>query len=527
MQASDYLLISGEADILTDSSGPKLEWTKKFCIVTQEALLIYKKKKITEAEEHKVLLKEVTVRHFPAATLGFPTGLLIELVTSKRSKAIVIDETNRPKDWVYFLTFATCWSNYENFCNFRKLNPKTYLLKWGESQQSSLHLDFSTTHQYATIEFLRENTCVTELNVEHLDNHHDILVKILRCFPPTQLTSLLLNAGKLRDATFASLHHAILFNVKLQKLDLSRNFLSVKTVALLIKISPQIPFLKVLSLKENPLFDVGVAALLPTIFKTLDLVELDLTSCKLSNESAEIIHMTLSIAKIPLSIFRLNDNDFSHASKAKIMHAVRVLRSRGKDIKVELNPMPMEPEVIEEMNMNHEVLILRNRNASPEKRLYKSNTIAKISSRVLQLDNTDNFADDLRKLAEELVNLESHYPKSNMVELQDVIVEKLDQAIASDDLYFIETLYNAAKNLGIRHKSAENKLQELKLKASNVIEALHFVLNPRNYNRRENLSDLNRQLDRALEDASNIGLRGELVNTAKKLASLRNEYADK
>lgn len=525
MQASDYALICGEVSVLTDRSGSNLEWSKKFCIVTQEALIVYKRKNFTEPEDFKILLKGAQVLSFAADSLGFVNATLIELVLTNKRRALIVDSSLTPKEWVYYLTFSACWSNYEGFCRFHKLNPKTYLLKWGETRQTRLVTDFTTAHQYATIEFLRRNTCVTDLQAENLNHHYDVLVKVLRCFLPTQLLSLGLCSAKLKDDNFASLINAIVANCHLQKLDLSRNFLSVKSVNLLLKVSHQIPFLKVLCLNENPLYDAAVALLLPNIFKTLDLAELDLTSCNLTNESSVVLNRTLRIPNLPLEIFKLNDNKFSSETKAQIMRTLSTLRARGSTLRIELNPVSIEPELLV-LNPSCDISLIRTREITSKStegpKLVKSNTLAKISSRVQQLTNADNFTEDLRKLAAELVRLETQHSKANMRELQDVICDKLDQAIASDDFYYIETLYNAAKSLGIRHKPAEAKLDELKLQCLSIVEQLHFVLNPRNY-KKATLTEVNTKLDSALNHAKRIGLRGELVTAAMTLVNLRTQ----
>lgn len=527
MQASDYLILTGEISVLSDRTGGVLEWEKKFCVVTQDSLIIYKKRQFSEAEDLKVQLKGALVQAFPADSVGHPSATLIELAFKNISRGLLIESESSAKDWVYCLTFAASWGNYESFCSFRKLHPMTYLLKWGATRQSKLCLDFATTNQYGVIEFFRRNSCITELEVAHLDSHHDILIKVFRCFHPTQLLALSLSAARLRDESFASLSQAISAHCKLTKLDLSRNFLTVKTVSLILKLSAQLPFLEDLSLRENPLQDAAVEVLLPAVFHTLDLKELDLTSCRLTDDSAETVQRTLSILDLPLQVLKLNDNALSSTAKAKILHTLRTLRGRGVAIKVDLNPLEADHELIEELIIPSEVGIIRNKAAvddsQEDSRIYKSKTLAKISSQVRNLTNAESSSEDLRKLAGELVDLESHYPKANVRELQDTVCEKLDQAIALDDFYFIETLYNAAKSLGIRHKAAEAKLEDLRRRAEGVTELLRYVLNPKNY-KKAVLSELNVKLDQAVEDAKRIGLRGELVTAALNLVSLRTQY---
>ncbi len=89
-----------------------------------------------------------------------------------------------------------------------------------------------------------------------------------------------------------------------------------------------------------------------------------------------------------------------------------------------------------------------------------------------------------------------------------------------ENIYCLEVLLDCLRYMSARNVKAEEKYQELSYVAASIAKDIIKVINM------ELLDDneLNEMLDKALNEARRIGMRGEIIDVAVTLKMLRNNF---
>ncbi len=98
--------------------------------------------------------------------------------------------------------------------------------------------------------------------------------------------------------------------------------------------------------------------------------------------------------------------------------------------------------------------------------------------------------------------------------------EKLFASIEYENIYCLEVLLECIRYMGARNMDAEKKYSELVQVAATVANNLLKVINMEISDDNE----LNHMLDNSLVEAKRIGMRGEIIDIALVLKTLRNNF---
>ena len=126
------------------------------------------------------------------------------------------------------------------------------------------------------------------------------------------------------------------------------------------------------------------------------------------------------------------------------------------------------------------------------------------------------FTEDLRDVVKELTRLEFEFPRHLMEPLFNLINEKLETAMANDDIYNLELLLDSLAMMHARNQRAERCYARLARRASEVAVNLMKAINMEIHNDNELLKVL---VDN-LAEAKKIGMRGEVIDIATTLKAL-------
>ena len=127
--------------------------------------------------------------------------------------------------------------------------------------------------------------------------------------------------------------------------------------------------------------------------------------------------------------------------------------------------------------------------------------------------------EDMRDFLQEVSQLQFEFPRHKLEPLFKVINEKLHYSIKCENIYCIEVLLECLRLMSARNMAAEEKYRELSIIASGVARDLIRVLN---MDPKQDDNEHNLKLDKALEKAKRIGMRGEVIDVAVTLKMMRN-----
>jgi len=123
--------------------------------------------------------------------------------------------------------------------------------------------------------------------------------------------------------------------------------------------------------------------------------------------------------------------------------------------------------------------------------------------------------EDLRTFVQEITSasVEFELPRYRLEPIFNVVNEKLEAAIEHENIYMLEVLLDCLKFMNARNVPAEKKYYELASEAQVIVHQLLKVLNLEIKDEAES----QRLLVQNLKRGKQIGLRGELIDTARHL----------
>lgn len=458
----------------------------------------------------------------------------IDLLFESSRKAFRVKNQDEAQKWCKMLAMASSWSNYENFCNFQKVKPWQYMLRWASKGGGNLALNLNGVNSFALLEFIRGNEYITHLEINEMKNQVTVFTRILACFPSEQLRFLSISKAKLTDKSFSMCRKALASNYYLEHLDLSENLLTSELIRTLFKIIPLTPSLNSLNLAKNNIGDEGLDELLPACLTHIRLKSLNLTGCGLTDESEITIRGVIKIKGLSIEKLYLNDNEFSLMSAKGILKSIRYKRRRGYKLNVWLNPLIIDEAALGMLDGFKEVSLLRilipneNTGVRPMPRLTKDRiTIDNMTARIDEIYKTGEvYVEDVAEMAKKFAELDFQFPKNKLKSLEDIIETYLNQAIDDENFYCLELLLPAQSALGINNKRGWEIYLILKEEVDTIVTTLENILNPDLYTI-ENIPEINSSLEKVVRRGIQLDLRGNLFSTAMLLLKKRDEYYKK
>lgn len=527
MLSTDRILHKGKLLVFEEDRTNRDTWKEREVVLVQSALLVFKPQSsiLDSSEEFKLTLTNSKVR--TSSSLPSQSHYLhgFEVLSDQVRRGFLVPSFEEAALWKQLIAMAISWSNYEQYCRFQGILPAPALLDWVLRGEARLVLDYSALNSFATTEFLRGNEVVTGLVLQGIAGQVPLLTRTLACFPPTQLTELVLSGAGLSDHALSVTLNSLANNQYLELLDLSRNQLTSQGIRLLFKVFPCLPSLSSLNLAHNPLKDEGVTSLFPDIFKELDLKSIDLSDVEVTIQSVPSIRKVLFIRNLSLRCLKLNNHQIPLKSVIQLLKDSKRRKNDGIDLNIELNPLPFHPLIFDFMENMHLERVMMHNNAVgykelprlPSHRAIIDEKTTKIKS---ILAKNSVFIEDLCDLAAELAGLEFQFPRSRCKDLENTIESKLNLSIRYENLYCLEKLLHALQQLGGKMQEAEAVFDHLSLEAAEITEGLRGIL----MGGGGNWEEMNGNLDSWVSRAKRLGMRGELISTAIALQELRDSY---
>jgi hypothetical protein len=293
------------------------------------------------------------------------------------------------------------------------------------------------------------------------------------------------------------------------------------------------PDLVVVNLAYNPLRDEGVKDILDQIFEIIEISTLDLTCCQLTDKILPNLLYVLNIKNLSLETLKLNGNEFSLNIISNIYKKLYAKRQKGSSLMIEMNPIPINEKVMSAMEWMGDIKIMRillnneDGNIKPMPRLAKHRTT--IDSMLYKLETFENmsvvYVEDILEIAKEIATLDFQFPKSKLKLFEELINAQILQAVETNNYYCLEKLIESQKCLGITDIKSQELFDDLKSEIEHIRLTLQNVLTPSLYTK-DHIPEINHLLDSILKRADELGLKGELIRTAKFLQQKRDGYVE-
>lgn len=497
----------------------KPQWAIKTAVLMQSDLVIFSGSFTDDKEDGKI-----SMLNMKTALTRTEGEWQIDLIRNNKRNCFRLETIEEAEKWHKMLLYAISWSNYEHFCEFQKLKPWIFLLRWAARGSTSLKVSLKKCNSLALAEFLRGNTYIEELKIEDMDNEVGVTSKILMCFNASQLRILVLANSSLDDNSLLSLKKVIRTNNFLQVLDMKNNYLSPLSVGVFYSIFVYMPYLEDLKLSGNKVSDDGFQELVPGILGQIPVKILELSNCGITDMSVSTVCRVFRIRNILLEVFDISDNLFT-------FEGVRVLmkswdkNNKKNNIEIKVYPVVVKDETVKYLPYGEYILKKSAKGKTMPKVLRHRETIDKISKKIDSV--TENpYIEDLCDLINELAYLDFQFPKVRLEKLEKIVNNYLSIAISQPNYYCLELLIPAIRKIGIFHTQAEELLNYLQPEADHIINTLENVLTQSLYTE-ENIPEINDLLDNAVKRCDELCIRGEIVEVAKMLKNKRDIYAKK
>jgi hypothetical protein len=200
---------------------------------------------------------------------------------------------------------------------------------------------------------------------------------------------------------------------------------------------------------------------------------------------------------------------------------------------IEMNPIPINEKVMSAMEWMGDIKIMRillnneDGNIKPMPRLAKHRTT--IDSMLYKLETFENmsvvYVEDILEIAKEIATLDFQFPKSKLKLFEELINAQILQAVETNNYYCLEKLIESQKCLGITDIKSQELFDDLKSEIEHIRLTLQNVLTPSLYTK-DHIPEINHLLDSILKRADELGLKGELIRTAKFLQQKRDGYVE-
>lgn len=532
MLATDIVLYMGKINLYEEDRLGKSHMTHRICVLLQNAIVFYPEEAISlveTREDARVPTQDITV--YVEEPANRRSQFKVNIIKPNTKYFFTVQSEEEAEKWAKMITMSSSWANYETFCKFHKITPWRYLLDWAAKGEDELVLNLSAMHSIAANEFLKNNRYIRKLKIEKLNNQIPVLSKILSCFKTDQLLVLKLSSAHINDRTFGAIRNTLASHEYLRHLDLSHNLISGQSVNFLLKIFSCLPDLVVVNLAYNPIRDEGVKDILDQIFEIIEISTLDLTCCQLTDKILPNLLYVLNIKNLPLETLKLNGNEFSLNVMSNIYKKLYVKRQKGSSLMIEMNPIPINEKVMSVMEWMGDIKIMRillnneDGNIKPMPRLAKHRTT--IDSMLYKLETFENmsvvYVEDILEIAKEIATLDFQFPKSKLKLFEELINAQILQAVETNNYYCLEKLIESQKCIGITDIKSQELFDDLKSEIEHIRLTLQNVLTPSLYTK-DHIPEINHLLDSILKRADELGLKGELIRTAKLLQQKRDGY---
>ena len=465
----------------------KPQWADKIGVLTQNDLIIFSSKFTDDKEEGKIKMIE-TICCFSKEGRNWK----IDLIKHNKKHSFMIDTEEEAKKWHKMIVLASSWSNYEQFCEFQKLKPWIYLLRWAARANFCLKINLANCNIFAISEFLRDNVIIKELMLEQINNNIGVLSQVLLCFKPNQLVSLILSSSGLDDEFIKSSKQILSSNNFLEKLDLSNNLLTNLSIPILFKIFINTPFLNFLSLSGNKLEDYGIELLIPEILTQIPLKILLISNCSITDASLCIITGLFKIKKSSLIHLDISKNEFT-VDTIEIILKENNKYTRKYEFKLDITPLPINEKLVK--YIDHEYCIMKKcRNNKPMPKVLNHRDTIGVISKKLDSVSDNIFIEDLVDIINELSHLDFQFPRIKLEKIEKIAQDYLSIAISQPNYYCLELLVPAFRKIGFYHQQAEEMLNLLYPEVEHIVNTLEMVLSPELYTE-ENIPEINSLLD--------------------------------
>lgn len=534
MLATDIVLYMGKITLYEEDRAGKSHMIHRICVLLQNAIVFYPEEAISlveTREEARVPTQDVTV--YLEEPNNRRSNYRVNLLKSETKYFFTVQTEDEADKWARMITMSSSWANYESFCKFHKITPWRYLLDWAAKGGEELVLNLSAMHSIAANEFLKNNRYIRKLKIEKLNNQVPVLSKILSCFKTDQLLVLKLSSAHINDRTFGAIRNSLACHEYLRHLDLSHNSITNQSVNFLLKVFSCLPDLVVVNLSFNPLKDEGVKDILDQIFEIIEVRTLDLTACYITDKILPNLLYVLNIKNLPLETLKLNGNEFSLSFISKIYKKLHTRRIKGSGLIVELNPITINEKIMNAMEWIGDIKIMRillnneDGDIKPMPRLAKHRTT--IDGMLYRLESLENmtviYVEDILEVAQEIASLDFQFPKSKLKLFEELVNSQILQAVETNNYYCLEKLIESQKCLGITDIKTQELFDDLKSEIEHIRLTLQNVLTPSLYTK-DHIPEINHLLDSILKRADELGLKGELIRTAKLLQQKRDGYVE-
>jgi Leucine Rich repeat len=517
MFATNLIFFSGKIKLFQNIN--KIGWADKVGVLIQSDLVIFNSNFTDEKEDGKIKMAGIQ-----CSICQDNAEWQVDLIRNNTKNSFRVETQKLAEKWHKMITFASCWSNYEHFCELQHLKPWINLLRWAARGNSSLAINLKSCNNFAISEFLRENIYIKELIIQELNNEVPVLCRILYCFNKGQLQLLDLSYSGLDNSSLVSLKKALGQHNSLLNLNLSNNLLTSLAVNNLIKILVKMPLLKYLSLAGNKISDEGLAALVPDVFSYAPLENLSLSRCDITDSSTYFICRLIKIKNLNLKVFDISYNKISIESTKYILE--KIARNGHKsNFQLLIFPLCIDQDIIKYIESGDYFLKKSSTNKSAPKVVKHRETIDKISNKINTI-NENVYVEDLVDLIKELSYLDFQFPRIRLEKIEKIAMDYLSYAVSQPNYYCLELLVPVLNKVGIHHLQAEETLNILAPEVDHILNTLVNVLSPELYTE-ENLPEINSLLDSVLKRCDELCIRGEIVYVAKLLRNKRDEFLKK
>lgn len=396
------------------------------------------------------------------------------------------------------------------------------------------------------------------------------MLRILSQFFSASVTALSFSSNSMSDSSLSTTLAPLLGSFRgLQRLEITGNDLTTQSLEILGRLFQSCEHLSVVSLAHNRVGGGQSASsaerhsmsfFLSKLFTELHKPRrLDLSFNSLTDECLyPVVKYVFANHGCSLETFNLEHNCFSPRGSRTLLKAYAISPTRTR-LAFRYGPVPLsfenlragfvtrqdheniaalgaKPERVhavadledsrEELPQAVELVIQRRSNNFFEAaNVLKPTPVNKAERQMLNnyLKRIDMFVDrraeidveTLRDFVQEVTGQEVAFeiPRYHLEPLFNVINEKLEAAIEHENIYILEVLLDCLKFMNARNIPAEKKYFDLAREAQQIAHELLEVLNLE----RKDEGEMQRLLVKHLKRGKQIGLRGELIDTARHL----------
>jgi hypothetical protein len=515
MFTTNVIFHHGKIKLFENISKP--QWALKTAVLIQTDLIIFNDN-FTETKENGKL-----------KMLGIETSISkadsewqINLHRDDLINSFLVPTLESAEQWQKMLTLAISWSNYERFCEFQKLKPWIFLLRWAARGSESLTINLTKCNGFALSEFFRHNTYIKELYIEDANNEILILSRLISSFTKTQLQSFALRNAEMTTKSLGDIRKIISHNNYLRRLDLAFNHFDSDCVKVLLKIFISTPFLEFLDLSGNKIADEGFAELAIDLIKSVPILELLLNSCDISDFSIQTVHKLRKIKNSTLEKLELSGNLFTAEGVVGMVKDFSKPIANGK-MRLKIFPLAICEEIVKYIDDN--IYVLKkckvNKN-SPIRHRGTFENLAKKIDKILE----NPFIEDLVEVINELSQSDIPFPRAKLEPIEKLVYDYLAIAVVQPSYYSLELLVPILKKLNLKHEQAEEMFRILNPEVEHIINTLENILSPDIYTE-ENIPEINSLLEEVIKRCDDLGIRGEIIEAAKILKNKRDELVRK